>query len=127
MRHVITERLERARRKHPVLGLSPAGTLYGYFEIERPSGLLRIISSGEAHAFNDGMGEWEHVSVSLATRVPTWQEMCLVKDLFWDEGETVIQFHPPKSEYVNFHKFTLHLWKPPYDVPTPPTETIGPR
>lgn len=54
---------------------------------------------------------WEHVSVSLYNRLPTWDEMCLVKSLFWDEEETVIQFHPKKSQYVNQHPFCLHLWK----------------
>lgn len=28
-------------------------------------------------------GGWEHVSVSLRNRCPTWDEMCLVKDIFW--------------------------------------------
>ena len=27
-------------------------------------------------------GGWEHVSVSLRNRCPTWDEMCLVKDIF---------------------------------------------
>ena len=29
-------------------------------------------------------GGWEHVSVSLARRCPTWEEMCMVKDIFWE-------------------------------------------
>ena len=56
-------------------------------------------------------GGWEHVSVSLKKRCPTWDEMCLVKDLFWAEDECVVQFHPPKAEYVNCHPYCLHLWK----------------
>ena len=54
---------------------------------------------------------WEHVSVSLRNRCPTWEEMCRVKDIFWGEDECVVQFHPPKSEYVNLHTYCLHLWK----------------
>ena len=46
-----------------------------------------------------------------ANRCPTWDEMCLVKDIFWQDDECVIQFHPPKSEYVNLHPYCLHLWK----------------
>ena len=57
-------------------------------------------------------GDWEHVSVSYANRVPTWEEMCRVKDMFWNEEECVVQYHPPKSEYVNLHPYCLHLWKP---------------
>lgn len=39
-------------------------------------------------------GGWEHVSVSLSNRCPTWEEMCMVKDIFWGEDECVIQFRP---------------------------------
>lgn len=59
---------------------------------------------------SDGMG-WDHVSVSLKNRNPNWDEMCFIKDLFFREDETVIQFHPKRSEYVNCHPFCLHLWK----------------
>lgn len=59
---------------------------------------------------SDG-ADWEHVSVSLSHRTPTWEEMCFVKSLFWDEQDAVIQIHPPKSEYVNTHPYTLHLWR----------------
>ena len=56
--------------------------------------------------------DWEHVSVSLPDRCLTWDEMCKIKDLFFDDEEAVFQIHPPKSEYVNFHEYCLHLWKP---------------
>ncbi len=80
---------------------------------------LRIIAS-------DGM-EWEHVSVSLAGRIPTWKEMCHVKALFWDDEDCVIQYHPSKSEYVNCHPFVLHLWRPiGQDIPKPPSVLVGP-
>jgi|SRR6478735_8611915 len=62
----------------------------------------------------DGMG-WEHVSISAHNtneqRCPTWDEMCFIKNLFWDEEDCVIQFHPPKSEYVNRSIYVLHLWR----------------
>ena len=74
---------------------------------------------------SDGMG-WEHVSVSLLTRCPTWGEMCMIKDLFWDEEECVVQFHPPKSVYVNNHPNVLHLWKTKgKNIETPPTILVG--
>jgi hypothetical protein len=59
---------------------------------------------------SNGMG-YDHVSVSFAKRCPTWEEMCMVKDIFFDDVETVIQFHPKKSEYINNHPYCLHLWK----------------
>ena len=65
---------------------------------------LRVIAS-------DGEG-WEHVSVSLPNRCPTWDEMCRIKALFWDDEDCVVQFHPPKTDYVNLHPYCLHLWRP---------------
>ena len=81
---------------------------------------LQIIAS-------DGMG-WEHVSVSTSRRTPIWEEMCGVKDIFWDEEDCVVQFHPPKSEYVNCHKFVLHLWRPiDQEILRPPSILVGPK
>lgn len=60
--------------------------------------------------WSNGLG-WEHVSVSFEKRVPTWDEMCKIKELFWNDDETVVQYHPKKTEYVNIHPYCLHLWK----------------
>ena len=69
----------------------------------------------EMDYFQDGISgpRFEHVSVSVdgQARLPTWDEMNLVKDLFWLPEETVVQFHPKKSEYVNANPLVLHLWK----------------
>lgn len=74
---------------------------------------------------SDGEG-WEHVSVSLSHRTPNWKEMCYIKNLFWDENDCVIQFHPPKNEYVNNHPNCLHLWKPVgREIETPPNILVG--
>jgi hypothetical protein len=77
--------------------------------------------------FSDGEG-WEHVSVSLPDRCPTWAEMCEVRDFFWPADVWVVQYHPPKSEYVNAHPYCLHLWRPiGQEMPTPPSWMVGPR
>ncbi len=75
---------------------------------------------------------WEHCSVSLTTkkgtinRTPTWDEMCKVKDLFWGKEDTVIQYHPAESDYVNMHKYCLHLWRPiGIELPKPHHSLIG--
>lgn len=63
-------------------------------------------------------GQWEHVSISIPGeryKVPTWDEMCQVKDLFWETEEEVHQIHPKKSQYFHGfsgHKNILHLWRP---------------
>ena len=74
---------------------------------------------------SDG-GGWEHVSVSLPNRCPTWGEMCWVKSLFWDPEDAVIQIHPPASQYVNMHPNCLHLWRPiNLTLPLPPAIFVG--
>jgi hypothetical protein len=71
---------------------------------------------------------WEHVSVSLPNRTPTWEEMCYVKNLFWDEEDCVIQYHPPKEVYVTCHPFCLHLWRWRHGVfPMPDPLLVGPK
>ena len=110
--------LEDYRKKHPVLGAGEG--LWGYFEVRTAGGKLRIISSGAA----TGNEEWEHVSVSLPNRTPTWAEMSLVKRLFWTDEETVVQFFPQKSAYVNDHKHCLHMWKHRDGHTLPPKELV---
>ena len=56
---------------------------------------------------------WEHVSVSPYNgKTPTWDDMCAVKNIFWDDEEEVLQFHPKKSQYINLKDNCLHLWRP---------------
>ena len=92
----------------------------GLFEFrQKPGGVLfRAIAS-------DGMS-WEHVSVSRPDRIPTWDEMCWIKSLFFDDDDTVVQFHPPRAEWVNNHSRCLHMWRPiGIEVPRPPQILVG--
>lgn len=78
---------------------------------------------------SDGLG-WEHVSVHIVDEgnqeTPMWDEMCKIKDMFWDAEDCVIQYHPPKSEYVNIHEHVLHLWKPiGQEILLPPSMMVG--
>ncbi len=74
---------------------------------------------------SDG-GGWEHVSVSLPGRCPTWDEMCKIKTLFWTADACVMQLHPPRSEWVNNHPYCLHLWRPVGQaIPMPPSIMVG--
>lgn len=71
---------------------------------------------------------WDHVSVSLPSITPTWSMMCFVKDLFWEDHEVVVQYHPKKEDYVNLHKHCLHMWRIQTDaIPIPPTWMVGPK
>ena len=121
MRNEPNLRIEHLRQQHTVLGRSPAGVNWGYFE----RGGLRIISSGSPDD-RPGAAGWEHVSVSRPDRTPSWEDMAAVKDLFWADDETVIQFHPCKSAYINKHPYCLHLWrKVGAEVELPPKELIA--
>jgi len=71
---------------------------------------------------------WEHVSVSTQFRCPTWEEMCFIKSMFWDDEDAVMQLHPPRSDWVNNHRYCLHLWRPQNPstpIPLPPSFMVG--
>src|ERR1700679_2099300 len=53
----------------------------GMFRFTLDDKMIRCMAS-------DGAG-WRHVSVSVENdrRCPTWQIMCKVKDLFWDDTD----------------------------------------
>lgn len=113
-----SETLEKSRINVPGYK-NYTGTIGGIFQL----GHLRIIASSADEKGSDG---WEHVSVSTATRCPTWAEMCFVKDLFWPEWEAAYQLHPPKSEYVNNHPYCLHMWRNAnFPVALPPSTMVG--
>jgi hypothetical protein len=121
MRKLLSDLVERARLRSGELASDSSYGCNGAFELTGPHGrALMVIAS-------DNLG-WEHVSVSLPTRTPNWAEMCFVKNLFWDEEETVVQFHPARSEYVNCHPNCLHLWRPIGRQPKlPPAHLVGPK
>lgn len=105
MKQKISQELENGRQRS--FGLQEPYANYGAFLIKYQSYEMFIISSG-----SDNGTEWEHVSVSLKNgKTPTWDMMCFVKDLFFTDDETVVQYHPKKSQYVNMHKNCLHLWR----------------
>ncbi len=94
----------------------------GFFCIWINDQRVKVIASDE--------GGWQHVSVSLQDhpkKVPKWEIMCMVKDLFWEDEDCVVQFHPKKSEYVNNHAGCLHLFRctDGREFPTPPTIFVG--
>jgi len=114
-------------KNHPVLGSDASFGCNGFFIIPHYK-ILDYFFNVQA---SDGLG-WQHVSVTLySTRINvkrccTWEEMCFIKSVFWENDETVIQFHPPKSEYVNNHPFCLHLWKAEnFEFPLPDSLMVG--
>jgi len=118
VREILPQKVERYRVRGGRLGTDETYGPNGHFRIVGPNGRLHVVAS-------NGAG-WEHVSVSLKNRTPTWDEMCFVKGLFWAPDEVVIQYHPADSEYVNNHPFCLHMWRPTdSSIPTPPKILVG--
>lgn len=79
--------------------------------------------------WSSGAG-WEHVSIAPYDRrtVPSWDDMCRLKDMFFEDDEVVVQYHPAKSQYVNNLPNCLHLWRPIDEaLPTPPSIMVGIR
>ena len=112
---------QHRNRTHPLLGSNNACGNNGCFIFPYEGYEIYCIAS-------DGLG-WEHVSVSInRKRTPSWEIMCRVKNLFWDDEDTVIQFHPPRSEYVNCYEYCLHLWRPVgMKIPLPDSRLVGPK
>lgn len=107
-------------RTHKILGSDDSYGNNGMFIVPFGAMMLNCMAS-------DGQG-WEHVSVTIdgGQQTPTWEIMCYVKDLFWDEDDCVIQYHPPKSVYVNNMKSCLHLWNPiGTEIPIPKPQLVG--
>jgi hypothetical protein len=84
----------------------PVGSTSGSFIIPGRTSRDKLFVT--AH---DGL-EWEHVSVSKKYECPTWNEMCVVKDLFWSADDCVMQYHAPKRLYLSKDHYYLHLWRP---------------
>lgn len=112
--------LNQARVKTGVFATPEEAGFNGYFCIIINGLKVKIIAS-------DSYG-WEHVSVSIhgSDFTPSWSIMCKVKELFWEDDQWVVQFHPAKSEHVNNHPGCLHMWRPKdQNLPTPPSVLVG--
>lgn len=104
--------------------------LYG-FAGDHETGIFRIPSNSDGAEITviatvgDG---WDHVSVSLVDRCPTWDEMEQIKRLFFKDDEAAFQLHVPPSEHISFHPHCLHIWRPvDGKFPMPPAWMVGPK
>lgn len=106
----ISDEISKHSMAHPILKIKGDGVKNGCYLIPYNNYNIFVIASSG--------GGWDHVSVTLQglgnkkmNRTPNWDEMCYIKDMFFAENETVVQFHPPKDCYVNNHPGCLHLWR----------------
>ena len=122
MKTTMPAEIERCRVTSGPLQSNPSYGFNGAFALRRGTiCYLLIISDG---------GGWDHVSVQVVERgkkrrLPTWEEMTWIKDLFFDAEEPVIQYHPPRSQYVDVNPWVLHLWRPQCaEIPVPPVRFV---
>lgn len=99
--------------------LGPGDSYNGAFKV--------FVNDRSFHVIATKYDGWDHVSVSPKNqkRCPTWEEMCAIKDMFFEAEEEAFQFHPAKSHYINAHPYCLHLWRPHNNqVVSPPAGSL---
>lgn len=104
-----------------------------YMNNKGMTGIFRIRAkrfNSELYVFSSQSLGWDHLSISKIPKgrkqkLPSWEEMCYIKDLFFDYEERVIQYHPKRSEYINDNPNVLHLWKiQSKEFPSPPLDLL---
>jgi hypothetical protein len=53
---------------------------------------------------------WLHVSLAHHKRMPSYDEIKLVKEHFIGKDKYAMLVFPPEDKFVNLHPFCLHLW-----------------
>lgn len=109
----LRDRAKEIKERYGSYGDKTCGT----FLVKYLFATLRVLASSD--------GGWEHVSVSLADRTPTWKEMDHIKRLFFKDDEVVMQLHVTTADHIDIHPYTLHLWRPTdAEIPLPPKEFV---
>lgn len=96
------------------LGEGEAYTFYYSFFADRKHTVAAILGCDEHGA--DGK-HFEHLSFHIIGRegiIPTWEQMCEMKNLVFQDEEECYQVFPKKSQY--FHgignmKNVMHIWR----------------
>lgn len=92
-------------------------------ELVLPAGWEKAKSGADGAAYRNDHGlyviisgieidhkRWIHVSVSRKSRLPSWSDLKVVKNLFIGLEKKALQVLPAHKEYVNLHPYCLHLW-----------------
>jgi hypothetical protein len=68
---------------------------------------------------------WEHVVISKLGWAPDQSEVQMVRDLFWDPSDWVVQFFFPETEPFHQHPWHVHLWRPHCGLSVPQAFMMG--
>jgi hypothetical protein len=113
MKTAVPTILEQGRIVDSAYGTLPKHGFKGHFHVTTPEGAeLKLIGHPNHHGR-------EHVAVIAHDRLPTPDEMALVKSLFWDEAEAVSE--PLVDEAM---PFSLHLYRAITAMPGDIRQTI---
>ncbi len=77
------------------------------YALQQINGGLGVIVDCEEKS--DGR-KWLHISCSRKAWAPTHDDMALVKEAFVGPDRYAYSIWPPKSHYVNYHPYCLHIW-----------------
>lgn len=103
------KKVEKLREEYPATLREIQPRLGGY------TGIIKLPECGTCSVvwgYNEN--GYEHVSVSPMRkyRMPSWDDMARLKDIFFEKEEEAYQIMPRSSEYVNIMQNCLHLWRP---------------
>lgn len=78
----------------------------------------------------EGGTPWEHLTVTVIhpveKRCPTYEEMKVLKGIFWGKEDCVMQYFLPEDKFKEEHPTTVHLWrKPGLEMPIPEPDLAG--
>ena len=95
--------------------IQPVNLKMGKFVISANSCLIKLPDCGTCSCvWSDNEEGYEHVSIAPRKqfKMPSWEDMAKLKDIFFKDDEEAYQIMPKKSEYVNLKENCLHLWRP---------------
>lgn len=72
---------------------------------EHRDGRRAVVTVG----LHDG-GWWLHVSISRATRIPSYEDLAGIKRDFVTDDVQAVQVFPRRERHVNIMPYCLHLW-----------------
>lgn len=84
--------------------LFPKGKIY-----IKGRGQKRLIVISSLETMEDGR-KYLHVSISYRDKIPDWDTVKMIKELFIGDKKDAFIYFPQKEEYVNIMPYCLHLW-----------------
>jgi hypothetical protein len=92
---------------HPEVVAQPYVVGLGTYLQPQRDGLRAIVTLDLADDL--GAGNWLHLSVSRARRLPTWGDLVSTRDALGYEELYFLQQLPPRRHWLNVHPYCLHL------------------